>query len=401
LNQANGKQTKLYFQRTDTGTTYLLTPQALNASLTSFTLDSQALASPCGQFWGTQFQTGVETGPGPSSDLGSSRPGEQGTQDGCGSPPPPSPSPATKFVNAYRHLDHLGSLRVARGDSGAVEAGVSSALDLYPYGAPFASSVAESSRQFTGHERDTGTGMDYMLARYAGEFQARFLSPDIVDGEPPEPQHWNKFSLLGNDPVIRVDPDGNVDRSTMDMDRRDGIWKNAGGVDKHERIHAAKVLKTTSKVASGVSGSGALVTIIGVLLAQPEVVAVGAGMMTYGSGTAVAASAAAAVVDPSTQNVSSAVVDVAIQATAGKAAKMAGGATDASKALVRGSMELQGYIVNEVLQIGVDAVTKEGAERAAEKSTSGGSPGPCVTTDGKACSPGNTAKEDGSVDLNQ
>jgi RHS repeat-associated protein len=209
LNQANGKQTKLYFQRTDTGTTYLLTPQALNASVTSFTLDSQALASPCGQFWGTQFQTGVETGPGPSSDLGSSRPGEQGTQDGCGSPPPPSPAPATKFVNAYRHLDHLGSLRIARGDSGAVEAGVSSALDLYPYGTPFAASAAESSRQFTGHERDEATGQDYMLARYQGTGLARFLSTDPGDDTDTEvPLSWNKYTYVRDNPLKFLDPDG-------------------------------------------------------------------------------------------------------------------------------------------------------------------------------------------------
>jgi RHS repeat-associated protein len=210
LNQSNGKQTKLYFQRTDTGTTYLLTPQALNASLTSFTLDSQALASPCGVFWGTQFQTGVETGPGPSSDLGSSRPGEQGTQDGCGSPPPPSPAPATKFVNSYRHLDHLGSLRVARGDSGAIETGVSSALDLYPYGTQFAASNAASTRQFTGHERDESTGQDYMLARYQGAGLARFLSTDPAgeSADPAGPLTWNRYTYANDRPTVLVDENG-------------------------------------------------------------------------------------------------------------------------------------------------------------------------------------------------
>jgi RHS repeat-associated protein len=210
LNQANGKQTKLYFKRADNGTTYLLTPQALNSSLTSFTLDSQALASPCGNFWGTQFQTSIETGPGPSSDLGSSRPGEQGTQDGCGGPPPPSPAPAMKFVNSYRHLDHLGSLRIARGDIGAPESGVSSALDLYPFGSLFASGVANSRRQFTGHERDAGAGMDYMLARYYGSSLDRFLVVDPAMSFRKNlgiPEAWNRFayvSMYWNAPAAKA-----------------------------------------------------------------------------------------------------------------------------------------------------------------------------------------------------
>jgi RHS repeat-associated protein len=211
LNQSNGKQTKLYFQRTDTGTTYLLTPQALNASLTSFTLDSQALASPCGVFWGTQFQTGIETGPGPSSDLGSSRPGEQGTQDGCGSPPPPSPAPAMKFVNAYRHLDHLGSLRVTRDDAGAQGA----RADYYPFGGELGSGVwpagNESTRRFSNLERDSGAGMDYVMARNAAWSQARFLSTDPVGmnrQRMTDLQQWNMFAYCKNSPLSFVDPDG-------------------------------------------------------------------------------------------------------------------------------------------------------------------------------------------------
>jgi RHS repeat-associated protein len=103
-------------------------------------------------------------------------------------------------------------LRIARGDSGAVEAGVSSALDLYPYGTPFVASVAESSRQFTGHERDTSTGMDYMLARYHGANLGRFLSvdPSRQSVQAAAPQTWNRYSYAVNNPINRVDPDGEV-----------------------------------------------------------------------------------------------------------------------------------------------------------------------------------------------
>jgi RHS repeat-associated protein len=102
-------------------------------------------------------------------------------------------------------------LRIARGDSGAIEAGVSSALDLYPYGTPFVASVAESSRQFTGHERDEATGQDYMLARYYGAGLSRFLSTDPVAIKPERlriPQRLNLYTYAANNPIKFFDPTG-------------------------------------------------------------------------------------------------------------------------------------------------------------------------------------------------
>jgi RHS repeat-associated protein len=115
-----------------------------------------------------------------------------------------------KFVNSYRLLDHLGSLRIARGDIGAPEGGVSSEVDLYPFGSPFASAVANSRRQFTGHERDASAGMDYMLARYVSGGQLRFLStdPGAPDTATESIQRWNKFSYAVNNPLQMIDPDG-------------------------------------------------------------------------------------------------------------------------------------------------------------------------------------------------
>jgi RHS repeat-associated protein len=101
-------------------------------------------------------------------------------------------------------------LRIARGDSGAVEAGVSSALDLYPYGTPFAASAAESRRQFTGHERDEATGQDYMLARFTGSSMGRFLSADplLESAQSTTPSSWNRFPYANNSPLVLVDENG-------------------------------------------------------------------------------------------------------------------------------------------------------------------------------------------------
>jgi RHS repeat-associated protein len=113
-------------------------------------------------------------------------------------------------------------LRIARGDSGAVEAGVSSALDLYPYGTPFAASAAESRRQFTGHERDEATGQDYMLARYYGANLGRFLSTDPAGAgvEVVDPQSWNAYTYVGNNPLKFIDPDGEVKFATTDAETK-------------------------------------------------------------------------------------------------------------------------------------------------------------------------------------
>lgn len=209
LGQANGKQTKLYFKRADGTATYLLTPAALSSALTSFTLDSQALASPCGNFWGTQFNAGVETAAGPSTDLGSSRAGEQGTQDGCGGLPP-GPGQGIRFTNRYVHVDHIGSLRLVRPDSGAMEPDREVRSDYYPFGDTMGSSVADELGQFAGHEHDAGSGFDYMRARYFLAAQARFVSVDQVgDGKRQDPATWNNYGYVGSSPIGRVDPTGN------------------------------------------------------------------------------------------------------------------------------------------------------------------------------------------------
>ncbi len=62
----------------------------------------------------------------------------------------------------------------------------------------------------TGKERDQETGLDYFGARYFSGAQGRFTSPDepLVDQNPFEPQSWNLFSYVRNNPLIFTDPTG-------------------------------------------------------------------------------------------------------------------------------------------------------------------------------------------------
>ena len=69
--------------------------------------------------------------------------------------------------------------------------------------------------RYTGKERDTESGNDYMFARYYNSATGRFLSPDwSAKAEPVpyaklgDPQSLNLYSYVLNNPLSRADADG-------------------------------------------------------------------------------------------------------------------------------------------------------------------------------------------------
>jgi RHS repeat-associated protein len=70
--------------------------------------------------------------------------------------------------------------------------------------------LGATEQHFTGKERDSETGNDYIGARYYNSATGRFLSPDSVVMSPElgNPQSWNKYSYTFNNPIAAVDPDG-------------------------------------------------------------------------------------------------------------------------------------------------------------------------------------------------
>lgn len=67
------------------------------------------------------------------------------------------------------------------------------------------------ARQFTGKERDAETGLDFFGARYFSGPHGRFTSPDPKIGSRRHlrnPQKWNKYAYVLNNPLKYVDPDG-------------------------------------------------------------------------------------------------------------------------------------------------------------------------------------------------
>ena len=123
----------------------------------------------------------------------------------------------------YTTADNLGTPRVVTNAS----AGVVSRHDYRPFGEEMGSgvggrttgmgySVADGVRQrFTSKERDNETGLDYFGARYYGSTQGRFSSVDpkmLGVKQVVNPQRWNRYAYVVNNPLALYDPDGQDDQ---------------------------------------------------------------------------------------------------------------------------------------------------------------------------------------------
>ena len=121
----------------------------------------------------------------------------------------------------YFHYDALGSVRLV------VDFPVSNSNytiarhDYLPFGeeiqagtfgrtADLGYGFDPTPRRFTGKERDTESGLDYFGARYYSGAQGRFTSADepFADQSPDDPQSWNLYSYVRNQPLSFVDPSG-------------------------------------------------------------------------------------------------------------------------------------------------------------------------------------------------
>src|SRR5581483_6588666 len=74
--------------------------------------------------------------------------------------------------------------------------------------------------RFTGQIRDSETGVDFFNARYYGSALGRFTSPDPanIGADMTDPQTWNGYSYVRNNPMIYTDPSG------MQIQYQAGCW---------------------------------------------------------------------------------------------------------------------------------------------------------------------------------
>jgi RHS repeat-associated protein len=78
----------------------------------------------------------------------------------------------------------------------------------YPFGESWYNNTTTSNWVFTSYERDAESGNDYALARSYANGQGRFLAPDPLEGVVGDPQSWNRYAYVENDPINLSDPSG-------------------------------------------------------------------------------------------------------------------------------------------------------------------------------------------------
>lgn len=120
-------------------------------------------------------------------------------------------------------LDHLGSTRAVIGKSGNLAD--TKRRDFKPFGEELAAgangrttamayegaSTATGPREkFATYERDEDTGLDFAQARYFQSSYGRFLSIDplFASGLKTDPNSWNRFTYVLNNPTRLSDPTG-------------------------------------------------------------------------------------------------------------------------------------------------------------------------------------------------
>jgi RHS repeat-associated protein len=116
--------------------------------------------------------------------------------------------------------DHLGTPRMIFDQTGSL-ANVSR-HDYLPFGEEVPSNLragvpgypaSDNVRQkFTQYERDTESGLDFAQARYYASVQGRFTSVDPLQdsAKPAVPQSWNRYSYVMNNPLVYIDPTGEL-----------------------------------------------------------------------------------------------------------------------------------------------------------------------------------------------
>jgi len=114
----------------------------------------------------------------------------------------------------WNHADWLGTERVRWNYNNGTASVVETCTDT-PYGMNLACPPPPdtSPMHFTGKQRDYESNLDYFGARYfgGGNSLARFMTTDPSGqdaADPSDPQTWNMYAYVRNNPTTNVDPDG-------------------------------------------------------------------------------------------------------------------------------------------------------------------------------------------------
>ena len=140
----------------------------------------------------------------------------------------------------YLTRDHLGSTRLVTTAGG----GCAGAHDYLPFGeeipvlwgrgaVPCYGVATDTSVKFTGQEKDSETGLNDFLARQMAGPQGRFLSvdPDNAGADAGDPQSWNGYAYVRNNPLALVDPDGTTTCDANGNNCHDDVTVNGSSTE--------------------------------------------------------------------------------------------------------------------------------------------------------------------------
>ncbi len=125
----------------------------------------------------------------------------------------------------YYHGDHLGSSRLMTAGGGWP---VWQAMYL-PFGYEYNPQNSVSNFKFTGQEHDDESNLDHFWFRQYSSAQDRWLRPDpagLGAVDLTNPQSWNRYAYVANNPVSFVDPLGL--NMAPDVELRDGEGGGGG-----------------------------------------------------------------------------------------------------------------------------------------------------------------------------
>jgi RHS repeat-associated protein len=118
----------------------------------------------------------------------------------------------------FSFTDWLGTERVRTSVTGVIVEKCQSA----PYGdMQYCTNTDASPLHFTGDERDVETNLDHTDFRQYSSSFGRWMSPDpagLAAVDPTNPQSWNRYAYVLNNPLAYIDPTGLCDPNTICID---------------------------------------------------------------------------------------------------------------------------------------------------------------------------------------
>ena len=143
----------------------------------------------------------------------------------------------------YILKDHLGSASVISNASGVTVSG--GEQRYYPFGESRLTATMLTDRLFTGQREMAGLGIYHYKARFYSPKLGRFLSPDTIVPSYANPQSWNRYSYVGNNPLRYTDPTGHMqaeDRFTSSNGTCNADDKSCNWVGKSKKPKREKTL---------------------------------------------------------------------------------------------------------------------------------------------------------------